>query len=34
MRLANLLDEALVAHHLKAATKREAIEELLALVQK
>lgn len=34
MRLANLLDEALVAHHLQATTKREAIEELLALVGK
>lgn len=34
MRLANLLDEALVTHHLKAATKREAIEELLEMVRK
>ncbi|MDD4050396.1 MAG: PTS sugar transporter subunit IIA, partial [candidate division Zixibacteria bacterium] len=34
MRLANLLDEALVTHNLKATTKHEAIEELLALVQK
>jgi PTS system nitrogen regulatory IIA component len=33
MRLANLLDEALVTHHLNASTKREAIEELLTLVQ-
>lgn len=34
MRLANLLDEDLVLHQLEATTKREAISELLALVEK
>lgn len=34
MRLANMLDEALVSHRLTATTKKEAMEELLGLVQK
>lgn len=34
MRLANLLDEDLVAHDMKATLKQEAIEELLTLVKK
>jgi len=34
MRLANLLDEDLVKHNLSAANKREAMSELLGLVQK
>jgi PTS system fructose-specific IIA component/PTS system nitrogen regulatory IIA component len=34
MRLANLLDEDLVNHDLGAATKAEAISELLTLIQK
>jgi CBS domain-containing protein/mannitol/fructose-specific phosphotransferase system IIA component (Ntr-type) len=34
MRLANLLDEKLINHDLKATTKREAIDELLKLVKR